>query len=156
MLTAAVATVALPNVARLHAAGDSRGVWRAYVRDSVLAAGVALVGSVIAVLTAPWAFTLWLGDDLPASRVILPAVLLHTVLGAAAGVGRATLIGMGLAGAYARVVLLYGLLNVAVSLALVAVGFGIWGVIGGTIASVAGRCLDRAAAARAAGDADAR
>jgi O-antigen/teichoic acid export membrane protein len=141
ILTVAIATVALPNAARLHAAGDHTGVRRAYVRGSLLAAGVASGAGLIAWLVAPLAFELWLGSAVPASVAILPWVLVHTVLGSAAGVGRATLIGIGRTGTYALIVLLGGLLNVGLSLLFVAMGMGIRGVILGTILSVAARCL---------------
>ena len=86
-------------------------------------------------------FGLWLGSDLPDTRAILPLVLLHTVIGARAGVGRATLIAVGRAGAYAASVLVGGLVNVALSLTFVALGWGLKGVILGTVISVSLRCL---------------
>lgn len=141
ILTTAIATVALPSSARLHTAGDAAGVWRQYLRGSLLAGGVAIAAAVPAWLLSPWVFELWLGDDLPATRAILPLVLLHTILGSAAGVGRATLLAVGRAGTYAIVVLLGGLLNVLVSLALVWAGLGVAGVVIGTVVSVAARCL---------------
>ena len=141
ILTTAIATVALPSVARLHAAGDNHGVRRAYVRGSLLAGGVALVAAVAAWAVAPAAFELWLGEPQPATVAILPLVLVHTVLGSAAGVGRATLVGVGRAGQYAVLVLVGGVVNVAVSVGFVTLGWGVAGVVAGTVVSVALRCL---------------
>ncbi len=141
IFTTAVATVALPSAARLHAKGDLGGVWRSYVRGSLLAGGVAMGASAVAWAVSPWAFELWLGDDLPATRAILPWVLLHTILGSAAGVGRATLIAVGRPGLYAGIVLVAGLVNAGISVGLVHFGWGIRGVIAGTVISVALRCL---------------
>ena len=141
ILTTAVATVALPNAARLHAAGDHAGVWRAYVRGSLLAGGVALAAAVPAWLLAPWAFEAWLGEPQPATVTILPLVLVHTVLGSAAGVGRAVLVGVGRAGQYALLVLAGGVVNVGASVGFVLLGWGIAGVVAGTVLSVALRCL---------------
>ncbi len=141
ILTTAIATVALPAAARMFATGDMTGVWRQYVRGSLLAGGVAILAAVPAWLLSPWIFQIWLGDDLPATRVILPLILIHTVLGSAAGVGRSTLLAIGWAGRYALVVLAGGLVNVAASLAFVYAGLGITGVVLGTVLSVALRCL---------------
>ncbi len=141
VLVSAVATVVLPKAARLAAAGDPAGVWRGYFRGSLLAAGAAMAIAIPAWALSPWVYTLWLGDDLPATRAILPLILVHTVLGSAAGVGRATLVAVGRAKAYAVVVLLGGLLNVALSLLFVRLGMGIGGVVLGTVVSVGVRCL---------------
>ena len=141
ILTTAIATVALPSAARLYAGGQLTDVWRQYVRGSLLAGGVALAAGLVAWAMSPWVFELWLGNDLPATRAILPLVLLHTILGSAAGVGRATLIAAGRAGSYAAVVLVGGAVNVIVSVLLVWAGWGIYGVVTGTVLSVALRCL---------------
>ncbi len=141
VLVSAVATVALPKAARLAAAGDNAAVWRGYLTGSILAGGAALALAIPAWLLSPHVFSLWLGDDLPATRAMLPLILLHTILGSAAGVGRATLVAVGYARSYAVVVLLGGAINVALSLWFVHLGWGIAGVIWGTIISVAARCL---------------
>ncbi|MEM7806697.1 MAG: hypothetical protein AAF561_01130, partial [Planctomycetota bacterium] len=141
VLVSAVATVALPSAARLAAAGDMAGVWRGYLRGSLLAGGIATAIALPAWLLSPWVYTLWLGDDLPATRAILPLVLVHTILGSAAGVGRATLVAVGQAKSYAVVVLVGGLVNVGLSLLFVHLGLGITGVVLGTVLSVGLRCL---------------
>jgi O-antigen/teichoic acid export membrane protein len=141
VLVSAVATVALPNVARLAAAKDHRGIRRAYLRGSLVAGAAATGIGLAAWGLSPWVFQLWLGDDLPATRAILPLILLHTVLGSAAGVGRATLIATGHAGQYAVMVLIGGAINVGLSLWFVRLGWGIEGVVLGTVASVGLRCL---------------
>ena len=84
-----------PRSRRLAAAGDRVGVWRSYVHGSLLAGGAATAIALPAWWLSPKVYTLWLGDDLPATRAILPLVLLHTILGTAAGVGRATLVAVG-------------------------------------------------------------
>ena len=141
LLVTAVAAVVLPRSAIRHANRDAAGVWREYVRAAVASAGVTVVGGVGVYLLSPYLFTLWLGDSLPATRAILPLVLAHTVIGASAGVGRATLLAVGKAGAYAASVLVGGLLNVGLSLWFVHLGLGLRGVIWGTLASVFLRCV---------------
>ena len=141
VLVSAVATVALPKAARLAAAGDHAAVWHGYIKGSLLAGAAATVIALPAWYLSPHLFSLWLGDDLPATRAILPLILLHTILGSAAGVGRATLVAVGYARSYAVVVLLGGALNVALSLWFVHLGWGIAGVVFGTVISVAARCL---------------
>ncbi len=141
VLVSAVATVALPKAAQLAAAGDVAGVRRSYLRGSLLAAGAATAIALPAWWFSPVVYELWLGDDLPATRAILPLVLVHTVLGSAAGVGRATLVAVGYAKQYALVVLLGGLLNVGLSYLFIRLGLGIEGVVLGTVISVGVRCL---------------
>ena len=141
LLVTAVAAVVLPRSAIRHAASDSTGVWREYKRAALASAGVTLLAGVGVYLLSGKLFALWLGDPLPATRAVLPLVLAHTVIGATAGVGRATLLAVGKAGAYAASVLVGGLVNVALSVAFVALGYGLRGVIWGTLVSVFLRCV---------------
>lgn len=141
LLVTALAAVILPRAAIKHAADDREGLWREYVGASLAAAGIAIAAGIFFWLASPWIFRLWLGDQLPQTQAILPWVLVHTAIGASAGVGRSTLLAIGKPGVYATSVLLGGLLNIALSLAFVWMGLGLFGVILGTILSVAIRCL---------------
>ena len=140
VLAGAVSTFAFARFAALHSANQSGDLWQQYLKLTKLATGVALGAAVLAWLLSPIAFRLWLGQDVPAARMILPAVLVHTVLGSAAGVGRAAFLAIGRPGTYAISVLLGGALNVGLSIGFVLLGLGLWGVIFGTILSVAVRC----------------
>lgn len=141
LLVTALAAVILPRAALRHAADDRAGLWREYLRASVAAGGIAIVAGLGFWIASPWLFQLWLGDPLPATQAILPWVLLHTAIGASAGVGRSTLLAIGKPGVYATSVLLGGLLNIALSLVFVGMGLGLFGVVLGTILSVGVRCL---------------
>lgn len=141
LLVTALAAVVLPRAALRHASADRGGVWREYVRASLAAAAITLCAGVIAWLSSPWLFDAWLGDPLPQTQAILPLVLAHTVLGSAGGIGRSTLIAVGRAGVYATSVLIGGVLNVALAIGFVYVGWGIRGVIWATIISIFGRCV---------------
>ena len=83
----------------------------------------------------------WLGSDLPATRAILPLVLVHTVVGGSGAVGRAILLSVGKAGPFAASVLVTGAANVALSFAFVRYfGWGLRGIVLGTVIAVVGRC----------------
>jgi O-antigen/teichoic acid export membrane protein len=141
LLVNAIAAVILPRSALRHAAADHAGVWREYVRGALGAAGITLVGALLAWGLSRWIFKLWLGNEMAATQAILPLVLLHTILGSSGGVGRSTMLAMGKAGTYAASVLAGGLLNIGLSLALVYAGWGLVGVVLGTVISVTIRCL---------------
>ena len=141
LLVNAIAAVILPRAAIRHAADDRAGVWREYVRGVVGAAGITLVGALLAWSVSGSLFELWLGDEMVGTQAILPLVLLHTVLGSGGGVGRSTMLAMGRAGTYAASVLAGGLLNIILSVAFVYAGLGLSGVILGTVISIALRCV---------------
>lgn len=68
-------------------------------------------------------------------------VLIHTVIGGTAGVGRAVLLGMGRFRAYTVSALLGGIANVALAILFVLVfGWGVRGIVFATVISVTVRC----------------
>ncbi|MEM8872830.1 MAG: MATE family efflux transporter [Planctomycetota bacterium] len=136
-----IAAVVLPYSALADAAGDRDAVRRQYVRGTLASVALLVAGAVVVWLAAPLVFRLWLGEDLPATRAILPFVLLHTIIGGSGAVGRSVLLGMGRAKALAISVIAFGALNAAISTAAVLLGFGLAGVIVGTLVAVTGRCV---------------
>ena len=72
--------------------------------------------------------------------MILPLVLIHTVIGGTAGIGRATLLGMGRFRAYTASALIGGIANVLLALTFVVLGFGLRGIAFATIIAVTARC----------------
>ena len=140
LLVAGLASVLLPRSAVAHAAGDAAGVRRDYVRGTLASAAMLAVAAVVVWALSPWLFRLWLGTDAPATRAILPGVLVHTVVGGSGAVGRAVLIGTGRVKAFTISVLVAGAANVVLSAAFVWAGLGLWGVVLGTIVVVVARC----------------
>ena len=112
LLVAGLSAVLLPRAAVAHAAGDAATLRRYYFRGTLAAAGMLAVAGVAVWALAPWIFRLWLGDPLPAAQAVLPLVLVHTVLGGSAGVGRAILLAAGKAKPYAAAVLITGVCRV--------------------------------------------
>jgi O-antigen/teichoic acid export membrane protein len=78
---------------------------------------------------------------MPATRAILPLVLIHSVVGGAGGVGRSIMLGMGLARAYTLAALAAGVGNVLLGCVLVKyAGLGLAGIVLATIVVVVARC----------------
>jgi membrane protein EpsK len=99
-------------------------------------------GAVVACSIDGWLFTRWLGDPFPATQAILPLVMIHTVVGGTASVGRAVLIGMGRIKAYAISTLIGGGVNVLLAMLLLNyTDLGLFGIIYATIFTVTARCL---------------
>jgi O-antigen/teichoic acid export membrane protein len=141
ILVTALASVLLPRAALAHAAGDRRLVRWYYLWGTLSSAVVlALAGTCVYALS-PWIFRLWLGNDMPATRRILPLVLAHTVIGGCSAVGRSILLAVGRTRPFAISVLLAGLTNVAASYAFVRYAhLGLAGIVLGTIVAVIARC----------------
>ena len=140
LLVAGVANVLLPRSAVAHAGGDAASVRRDYVRGTLASAGLLAVAAVCVWALSPWVFRLWLGTDAPATRAILPGVLVHTVVGGSGAVGRAVLIGTGRVRAFTISVLVAGASNVVLSAAFVGAGLGLRGIVLGTVVVVVARC----------------
>ena len=139
-LVTGLAAVLLPKTAVAHSSGEARTVRRYYIRGTL--ASVALLAAAAAVvwLLSPWMFRLWLGEDLPATRAILPIVLVHTVVGGSSSVGRAVLLGMGKVKPFTASVLIAGVGNVVLSYVFVRFfGLGLKGIVLGTIVVVVAR-----------------
>ncbi len=140
ILVTGLAAVLLPKAALAHAADDAAAVRRYYVRGTLASAALLAVAAAAVWALAPWLLTLWLGQDVPATRAILPGILVHTVVGGSGAVGRSVLIGVGRVRAFTISVLVAGVANVILSAAFVWLGLGLWGIVLGTICVVVARC----------------
>jgi len=141
LLVSGLAAVLLPKAALADAAGDARALRRYYVRGTVLGTLVLVVASALVWAASSWLFLLWFKDAMPATRAILPLVLVHTVIGGSSAVGRSILLGMGKVRAFTIAVLVAGVLNVIFSYCFVKFfHLGLVGIILGTIVVVVGRC----------------
>lgn len=141
LLVGGLSSVLLPRTALAHAAGDRAAVRRYYVRGTLASAGLLLAAASVAWLVSRPLLRAWLGSDVPETRAILPLVLVHTVVGGSAGVGRAVLLATGKVKPFAASVLVAGAANVLLSYSFVRFcGWGLTGIILGTIVAVFGRC----------------
>ncbi len=141
VLVAGLASVMLPRAALAHAADDSAAVRRYYVRGTLASLALLAVAALVILLLSPLIFRAWLGNSMPATRVILPLVLIHTVIGGSSAVGRSVLLGTGRVKPFTISVLVAGATNVIVSWALVRfTNLGLVGIVLGTIVAVVGRC----------------
>ncbi len=78
---------------------------------------------------------------MPATRAILPLMLVNTVIGGSSAVGRSILMGIGRVKPFAISALIAGITNVIVSWALVRfTKLGLVGIVLGTVVAVVGRC----------------
>jgi O-antigen/teichoic acid export membrane protein len=141
VLVSGLAAVLFPRSAMAHAAGDVRAVRKYYVRGTMASAAILIVASGLMWLVSPIFLRLWFGDSMPETRRILPLVLIHTVIGGSAMVGRSVLLAAGKFGVFAGSVLIAGAVNVVVSYALVKAGWGLKGIVMGTIVAVVLRCV---------------
>ena len=142
VLVAALSAVLLPKAALAHTAGDVTTLRGYYVRGTLLSAVLLMLSGVAVYFLSPWIFRVWLGNPMSATQAILPLVLIHTVLGGSAAVGRSILLGMGKVKAFAVAALVAGAANVVLSYAFVKYGgLGLKGIVYGTILAVIGRCV---------------
>lgn len=140
LLVTGLSSVLLPKAAIAHAGGDMAAVRRYYLRGTAAAVALLVPAALFTWLLSPWIFRLWLGDDMAATRVILPLVLIHTVIGGSSGVGRSILLGMGKVKPFAAAALVSGVANVLLSYCFVRFGgMGLYGIILGTILAVVAR-----------------
>jgi O-antigen/teichoic acid export membrane protein len=140
LLVAGLAGVLLPKAAIAHAAGDLRRLRAYYVRATLVSFGLLLAGAVAVWALSPWIFRLWLGNDMPVTRSILPLVLISTVVGGSGMVGRSILIGVGKANPFMIAALTAGVANVILSYSFVRFfGWGLRGIVYGTVIVVIAR-----------------
>jgi O-antigen/teichoic acid export membrane protein len=142
VLVSGMAAVLYPWSAVAHGAGDVAAVRKYYLRGTLASAGILLGASLLVWLIAPFLFRIWLGSDMPITREILPLVLIHTVIGGSAMVGRSVLLAIGKTSPFAISVLIAGVTNVGLSYIFVKhMGWGLKGIVMGTIVAVSLRCL---------------
>jgi O-antigen/teichoic acid export membrane protein len=141
LLVSGLSAVLLPKAAIAASAGDRATLRRYFVRGTLASAGILLAAALVVWAISPWLFRAWFGSDMPATRAILPLVLIHSVVGGAGGVGRSIMLGMGLARAYTLAALAAGVGNVLLGCVLVKyAGLGLAGIVLATIVVVVARC----------------
>jgi O-antigen/teichoic acid export membrane protein len=142
LLVMGLSNVLLPKAALAHAGGSARTVRQYYLRGTLVSMALLSVASLFIWLASPWLFRLWFGNSMPGTREILPLMLLNTVIGGSAAVGRSILLAVGKAKPFAIAALVAGITNVACSYAFVRyLHWGLRGIILGTIVAVVGRCM---------------
>ncbi|MDB5329732.1 MAG: Membrane protein involved in the export of O-antigen and teichoic acid, partial [Phycisphaerales bacterium] len=141
VLVTALAAVLLPKAAVAHAGGDWANVRRYYVRGTLASTAILALAAAGVWAASPVLFRVWFGPGAPSTRAILPLVLIHTVVGGSSAAGRSVLLAMGKVKPYTAAVLVAGATNVLASYCFVKyAGWGLRGIIFGTILAVVGRC----------------
>ena len=139
-LVTGLSAVVLPRAAVAHSGGNSEVVRRYYLKGTVASTALLLLAALAVWALSPWILKLWLGHDMPETRAILPLVLIHTVVGGSAAVGRSVLLGMGKVKPFTASVLIAGVANVVLSYVFVRYfGWGLRGIVLGTIIAVVAR-----------------
>ncbi len=142
ILVTALAAVLLPKAALAHAAGHTHSVRRDYLRATAASAALLAAASIVIYFASPLIFRVWLGQDMPETRAILPLILLNTTIGGSAMIGRSILLATGRHTPFAISVLLAGLTNVFFSYAFVRYfHWGLKGIVAGTLVAVIARCI---------------
>ncbi len=142
LLVSGLATVLLPYSARAMHVGNYTDLRLIYVGGTLLSLVILSISAVVICLIDGWLFQKWFGDPLPATQAILPLVMVHTVAGGSASIGRSVLFGMGRFKAYAVSAILGGGANVALAIIfLTTTSLGLRGIIYATIITVVVRCL---------------
>ena len=142
LLVTGLSAVLLPKTAVAHAAGSSNTVRRYYVRGTLASLAMLAIASAAVWAASPLIFRVWLGNSMPATRAILPLVLVNTVLGGSSAVGRSILLAVGKVRPFTVAALTSGVVNVACSYAFVRfLGMGLKGIVLGTVVAVVGRCV---------------
>lgn len=141
LLTSGLAAVLLPRSADAFSRADHVTLRRYYIRGTSASFLLLLIAALPVWWFSSHLFRLWLNDPMPATQAILPLVLIHTVIGGSAGIGRSILIAMGRARAYTVAALLAGAANVLLSFLFVKYcNMGLKGIVLGTIIVVVARC----------------
>lgn len=142
LLVSGLATVLFPYAARAMHVRNFVDLRLIYVGGTLLSLIILTLSAVVICLIDGWLFKVWFGDPLPATQAILPLVMVHTVAGGSASIGRSVLFGMGKFKAYAISAILGGGANVALAiLFLTTTSLGLRGIIYATIITVVVRCL---------------
>jgi O-antigen/teichoic acid export membrane protein len=141
LLVSGLSAILLPKTAIALAAKDHVAIRRYYLHGT-LASVILLAGAAgLFCLFSGRLFQLWFADPMPATQVILPLVMIHTVVGGASSIGRSVLLGIGRVKAYAIAALVGGIANVILAVILVTqTSLGLKGIIYATILTVTLRC----------------
>jgi O-antigen/teichoic acid export membrane protein len=141
LLVSAVGVALLPRAAAAHAIRDFRSLRRMYLQSTFLCLALMIAAVAVVLLTAKPLLSIWYGQDMPATRAILPLVLLNTIIGGSSAPARALLLAMGRARAFTTAALLAGLANVIASFIFVHFfHLGLPGIVLGTLLAVIARC----------------
>jgi O-antigen/teichoic acid export membrane protein len=141
LLVSGLAAVLLPHSALAHARSDIAAVRKFYILGTLASALLLTICAIAVWLMSAPLFRFWLHDSLPATRAILPLVLIHTVVGGSSAVGRSVLLAVGKVKPFTIAVLVAGATNVLCSFVFVRYfGLGLRGIVMGTIVAVVARC----------------
>ena len=141
LLMTGLASVLLPKAASAHAAGDAAAVKRYYIQGTIWGGSLLVLMSLGAWAISKPLLHAWLGHPLPATRMILPLVLVNTAIGGSSAVGRSILLGMGRVRAFTVAVVIASVTNVVFSYCFVRYGhLRLSGIVLGTMVAVIGRC----------------
>jgi O-antigen/teichoic acid export membrane protein len=141
LLVGGLSTALLPMSAAAFGKDDFKELRRYYLQGTAVTFALLLIVCVLAWIAAPGLFRLWLGNKMKPTQEILPLVLIPTVIGGSAAVGRSILLAIGKVRAFTTAVLLAGVSNVILSYSFVEFGgMGLKGIILGTIVVVIARC----------------
>ena len=142
LLASGLATVLFPYTATAfhHQKWNDLRIY--YLFGTIFSLIILTIGAVVICLIDGWLFTKWFGDPLPATQAILPLVMIHTVAGGSASIGRSVLFGMGRIKPYAIAAIIGGIANVGLAiLFLTTTDLGLKGIILATVITVTLRCL---------------
>ena len=141
LLASGLSTALLPMSATAFGKRDFANLRRFYLQGTALSFVILLVLCILGWIAAPGLFRLWLGDKMKPTQQILPLVLIPTVIGGSAAVGRSILLAIGQVRAFTTAALIAGVANVLLSYSFVRfAGLGLKGIILGTIVVVIARC----------------
>ncbi|HEX8324586.1 MAG TPA: MATE family efflux transporter [Tepidisphaeraceae bacterium] len=136
-----LANVLLPTAALLHREGRLDELRTQYLRATVVSLLLLGAGAVVVCGFAQPIMRVWFGDPMPLTRAILPLVMIHTVIGGTATVGRSVLLGIGRVRAYTLSAVAGGVTNaVLATLVVTQTSLGLPGIVYATILTVAVRC----------------
>ncbi|MBC7782620.1 MAG: hypothetical protein H7144_02180 [Burkholderiales bacterium] len=141
LLVSGIAVALLPRAASMFHDAN----WAALRRDYIYGTAVSLLllaaGAVVVCLIDGWLFQKWFGNPLVGTQEILPWVMVHTVIGGSASIGRSVLFGMGRMKPYAITAIVGGVSNaVLASIVVTTTDWGLKGIIWVTIFTVFCRC----------------
>jgi O-antigen/teichoic acid export membrane protein len=141
LLVSGLSTALLPMSATAFGKRDFRQLRRYYLQGTAITFVLLLVVCVLGWVAAPGLFRLWLGDKMKETQKILPYVLIPTVVGGSAMVGRSILLAIGKVRAFTIAVLIAGVSNVILSYCFVRYfDLGLKGIVLGTIVAAIARC----------------
>jgi O-antigen/teichoic acid export membrane protein len=141
LLVSGLSTALLPMSATAFGKRDFHQLRRYYLQGTAISFVLLLVVCFLGWIAAPGLFRLWLGNKMKPTQQILPYVLIPTVIGGSAMVGRSILLAIGKVRAFTIAVLVAGLSNVILSYCFVKYfKLGLKGIVLGTIVAAVARC----------------